>query len=370
MLRRRKEARSGGRRGRLLSWCESVLCLTGALLGAAAGVAKADDPAPDYAAYKQSYSVPFARPVDFKHLTEMTVRASLNGGPVRNFQVDTGSVGIVASADEVPNIDPNARPGQIKYSSSGVEEDGVWTTATVTFPDSKDAQGRVATAVVPVLAVREKRFSGVGVNAVAHAPVLNPRVYMFGVGFGRGRAAHPENNPFVNLSEMQAGTMRRGYTITRAGFTLGLTAAGVGPGYVFQKLAANPVSPGTAALRPGLKDWATPPGGVTVGAVSGPAGTVLMDTGLTNMMLAVPGGPAAGEVPPGEKVTVALLGGRLHYDFKAGDSADPLTPRRVTWITPTHGAFVNTGLRALSAFDYLYDADGGYFGLRPVGAAR
>lgn len=361
--------KNGLRRPNFSLW-RYFICLGGALLSMAATQAGSEVTTPDYGAYKQSYAVPFARPVDFKHLTGMTVRASLNGGPVQSFLVDTGSVGIVVSADEVPGIEPNAPAGDIKYSSSGLEMDGVWTTVTVTFPDSKDAQGRVATARVPALAVKVRRYSGIGVNAVAHAPVLNPRVHMFGVGFGRGLEARPERNPFVNLSEMRAGTMRRGYTITRAGFALGLTAAQAGPGYVFQKLTARPVSPETSALRPGLKDWETPPGGVTVGTLDGPTGTVLMDTGLTNMMLAVPGGPMSGEVPPGEKVTVGLLGGRLHYSFKVGTGADPLTPRRVTWIRPTHGAFVNTGLRALSAFDYLYDADGGYFGLRPVGAAR
>lgn len=95
-------------------------------------------------------------------------------------------------------------------------------------------------------------------------------------------------------------------------------------------------------------------------------GTVLIDTGLTNMMLAAPDGPSPGEVPAGARVTVHLLGGKLHYSFTSGDTADSLTPRKTTWIKPTHGVFVNTGLRALSAFDYLFDADGGYLGLRPV----
>jgi len=247
--------------------------------------------------------------------------------------------------------------------------DGVWTTVTVTFPDSKDAQGRTATATVPVLAVKETIFTGVGVNAIRHAPILNPRVHMFGVGFGRGLEAHPERNPFLNLSEMQAGTMRRGYTITRAGFTLGLTAEKTRRGYVFQKLIPRTVSLETAATRPSLKDWETALGSVTVDALQAPMAAVLMDTGLTNMMIAVPNGPR-GDVTPGAKVTVGLLGGRLPYRFKVGDKSDPLTPRRVTWIIPTHGVFVNTGLRALSAFDYLYDADGGYLGLRPVGAAE
>ena len=94
-------------------------------------------------------------------------------------------------------------------------------------------------------------------------------------------------------------------------------------------------------------------------------GTMLLDTGLTNMMIANPDGPSGREVPPGAKVTVHLLGGQLQYSFTVGDSTDPVAPRRVTWIKPTHGASVNTGLRALARFDYLYDADGGYLALRP-----
>ncbi len=357
----------GGSRRRVSSCRISAACLGGALLCAAA--AGTEDTPPTYAAYKQSYAVPFARPVDLHHLTSLGVRASLNGGPATRFQVDTGSVGIVVSASEVPHIAPDAPAGSIKYSSSGLEMDGVWTTATVTFPDSRNAQGRAATATVPVLAVQKTIFTGVGVNAVQHAPILNPRVHMFGVGFGRGLEAHPERNPFLNLSEMQAGTMRRGYTITRAGFALGLTAEKVGPGYVFQKLTPRTVSPETAKARPGLEDWETAPGSVSVDRRDAQRGTVLMDTGLTNMMIAVPDGPG-GDVTPGAQVTVGLLGGKLPYSFKVGERDDPLTPRRVTWIVPTHGVFVNTGLRVLSAFDYLYDADGGYLGLRPVEAGE
>jgi hypothetical protein len=337
-----------------------LLCPAGSQTGPA-------DRAPDYTKFTRSYQIPFVGTVNFKHLTGMHIRASLNGGPVTGFQVDTGSVGIVVSADEVPNIDPKAPAGSIKYSSSGLEFDGVWTTVTLTFPDSKDAQGKPATAVVPVLAVKERKVYSVGVNSTGRTPAVNPKVHMFGIGFGRGTEAHPEKNPFLNLTEMQAGTMRRGYTITRNGFTLGLTAATVGEGYRFQKLQERTVSAETAALRPGLKDWETAPGSVTVDTLHAPMGTILMDTGLTNMMIAVPDNMATGDVAAGTKVTIDLLGGQLHYNFKVGDTADPLTPRKVTWIKPTHGVFVNTGLRALAAFDYLYDADGGYLGLRPAG---
>jgi hypothetical protein len=353
-------------RRRLLSSGLSVVCLAGGLLNTSSGQGVGGDRTPDYAKDTQSYQVPFAGKVDFKHLTSMHLKASFNGGPPVSMLVDTGSTGIVVSADEVPNIDPKAPPGVIRYSSSGLEFDGVWTTVTLTFPDAKDANGHVVTAIVPVLAVKERKVISVGVNGKGKTGEMNPRVHMFGVGFGRGAEGHPEKNPFLNLTEMQAGTMRRGYTITRTGFTLGLTAAKVGPGYLYEKLTERPVSAETTATRPGLKDWQTPTGSLTVDTLHAPMGTVLIDTGLTNMMIAAPNSADAGDVASGTPMTIDLLGGKLHYSFKVGDTADPLTPRRVTWIKPTHGAFVNTGLRALAAFDYLYDADGGYVGLRPV----
>ena len=347
---------------------KALLCCAVALIWAAYGGTSEAEEAPDYRAFTQSYHIPFTRKVDFDHLTSLHVRASLNGGPPTSFQVDTGSVGIVVSAEEVPDIDPKAPKGSIKYSSSGVELNGVWTMVKVTFPDSRDAKGNVATAMVPVLAVKEKKVSGTGVNSAGQKASSNPHPHMFGIGFGRGTEAHPERNPFVNLAEMQSGTMRRGYTITREGFTLGLTAETVEQGYLFQKLTERKVSPEILALKPGLKDWQTAPGSLTVDNHSAAIGTVLMDTGLTNMMLAAPENASSGDLNPGAMVTIHLLGDRLRYRFKVGDTKDPVTPRKVTWIKPTHGVFVNTGLRAFAAFDYLYDADGGYLGLRPVGS--
>jgi hypothetical protein len=51
-----------------------------------------------------------------------------------------------------------------------------------------------------------------------------------------------------------------------------------------------------------------------------------------------------------------------------GDAANPLTPGRVVLLErgdqPT---FVNTSLRLLNGFDYLFDADNGIVGYRPTG---
>lgn len=42
----------------------------------------------------------------------------------------------------------------------------------------------------------------------------------------------------------------------------------------------------------------------------------------------------------------------------------PQTPTRVDYASASHGTFVNTGLRTLGRYDLLFDADGGYLGLR------
>jgi hypothetical protein len=342
-----------------------------AIFLAMTAVARAAEPSgdsvPDYSKYTQSYRVPFANAVDYNRLKTMEVRVSLNGGPPIKMQVDTGSVGVIAGASDIRNVDPNAPAGSITYSSSGVEIDGVWTPVTITFLDAKDADGKPLTAQVPVLAAMERKTSGIGVNAgKVKPPQKNPKIYMFGVGFGRGKEAHPERNPFLNLAAMHAGTMRRGYTITPAGYALGLTPDVVGSGYVFQKLKEKTLIPEVADKTPGLKDWQTTPGSVTVKGETSPMGLVLMDTGLTNMILGSDN-PTLGDVPDGTDITVNLLSGKLHYSFKVGDKDNPLTPRKVSNVKSSLGGItINTGLHALTAFDYLFDGDGGYLALRPL----
>ncbi len=335
---------------------------------------------PDYSNFHQAYNLPYTRKPNFDRLVSLHVRISIDGGPPTSFQVDTGSCGLIVEADEVPRIDPNATPGSITYSSSGVELRGVWTTATLTFPDAKDANGHVPTATIPILAANERLVHPGAVNgdrraSSSTAPTSRPRTHMLGIGFGRGAETRPDRNAFLNLAEMRAGTMRRGYTITREGITLGLTAADLSASdrntsaarYVFQPLAPRTLAPEAAAFDPHLKDWQTAPGSVTVGNVDQPNTSILLDTGLTNMMIGNPKTTETTDVPDGTDITVHLLSGRLQYTFKTSDPNDPAAPRRVTWTKPRNGTpTLNTGLRALSLFDYLYDADGGFLALRPT----
>src|ERR1700742_4906534 len=65
--------------------------------------------------------VPFADDhLNFQKLGSMHLNLSMNGGESHGFQIDTGSVGIMVGADEIPNFDGKGEPGEITYSSSGV----------------------------------------------------------------------------------------------------------------------------------------------------------------------------------------------------------------------------------------------------------
>jgi hypothetical protein len=227
---------------------------------------------------------------------------------------------------------------------------------------------------VPVLAAKQRQFHPGAVNGgnrkATSAPVKNPRVAMLGIGFGRGKESHQERNPWVNLKEMQAGTMHPGYQITPDGIILGLTDETVGKGYVYEKLVERAATPSTLpGAKPSsfVKDWNSSQGWITVAGKKQQQSSILIDTGLTNLMIQFPEVKDQLQVDPGTEITVSLLSGKLSYSFKTGDTENPSAPRKVTWVHRDGSPAVNTGLRALAHFDYLYDADGGYLGLRPTG---
>ena len=310
-----------------------------------------------YSGYTQSYTVPWVGSPDFTNLTStLKVSAKVNGGPAESYTVDTGSVGFIVPASQVPNIPPNSPAGSITYSSSGLKLTGVWATVPVTFPGVTDQNGTTttATATIPVLAVSTGTCTGVGVNAGSCTGAIP---HMMGIGFGRGTDVYssPPYNVSLNLNEMVAGTMRRGYIIKRGGLCLGLTTANVGTGFVDQTLtSAGPPASGTH------NDWLTPAGGFKAGSGSHVTGTALVDTGLLDMILEDSTYPSSGSPASGTQVTIYL--GTHDYIFDVNDSGEA-TPTSVNYATPSHGTFVNTGLRALANYDLLFDADGGYFGL-------
>jgi hypothetical protein len=334
----------------------SALCvLAGCVSGSNSHPGAAGPGQGQYGSYTQAYTVPWADSPNFSDLTTtLKVNASVNGKDPKAYVVDTGSVGMAVPAADAGETPPDS-PDSLTYNSSGVVLHGKWMTLPVSFPVSGTEAAR---ATVPVLVVTSSECLKSGVNS-SHCEPNNPP-HMLGVGFGRDTTAQasPAYNPLLNLTEMVAGTMRRGYIIGRGGLSLGLTGSDVTGTWTMQSLTnAGPPAVGTH------NDWQTPAGGFQVGTGPAQSGTALIDTGIADMIIEdnEPGSPSTGTVAAGTSMTITL--GSVSYSFTVGDGG-PQTPTSVKHARFTHGAFVNTGRRALGHYDLLFDADGGYLGLR------
>ncbi|MFC6645602.1 hypothetical protein ACFQBQ_08405 [Granulicella cerasi] len=98
------------------------------------------------------------------------------------------------------------------------------------------------------------------------------------------------------LNAMQEGRMRRGYVLTPKGVQLGLNADLMQTGdWKWQKLNSRSVEPPDDSNAP--KDWETAAGTIAVAGKTLGMGTVLIDTGLTNMMVSSPVRPRAETFP-------------------------------------------------------------------------
>ena len=304
------------------------------------------------------------------------LRISFGGGRSYDVVMDTGSTGIVVSADKIPNIDrlQSLGPGQLTYSSSGRIMIGRWVVTPLTVMGRNGTS--IAIAPIPVLAVDRVECTG---SARRCSPRENPRgISMLGVGFAR-RHDHeaqsgPSKNPFLNVASVngaKAERLRRGYLVTRGGVFVGLTAANTKGDFAFVKLD-----------RAG-DDWAPTPVCISVnGATPAACGTLLMDTGVSAMYLTVPESqaPAAitttnGRSPTlvdGTKVAISIpseASPRALYSFTLGEGGNPLAPERLHLVSRVRPPFVNTSVHFLNGFDYLYDADGGFVGFRWTGHA-
>src|SRR5262245_30940475 len=292
--------------------------------------------------------------------------------------MDTGSTGIVVSATSIPGIDqlPNRGPATLTYTSSGRIMQGDWGVTPVTIAGANGAS--VTTAPVLVLAVRTIRCTE---TARTCTPRDNPRgVAMIGIGFGRKHSPPaedvPKKNPFLNVPGTGTDGVRRGYMVTRDGVQVGLTDANTKGDYVTVPLRRDEEFP----------DWISAPACISVDDRAPAAcGTVLPDTGVTRMFLALPPAQTDGRalpagndqtLPPGTRITISLApgapkgGGSADYSFNVGDGANPLAPPRVTLVgrgeRPT---YVNTSVYLLNGFDYFYDADRGVVGYRRTRSA-
>ncbi len=310
------------------------------------------------------------------------LQVSFGGNRPFAMVMDTGSTGIVVSAHRIPNIDtlPSLGPGELTYTSSGRIMRGRLVMTAVTVLGAEGA--RITTNPIPVLAVTQIACT---LRARRCRANENPHgVSMMGIGFGRGHGREAENgpgkNPFLNIATIaapgrdseSAQGMRRGYIVTRRGVHVGLTGENTQPPFSYVALTRSKSG----------NDWSGIPACITVnGATPAACGSMLTDTGVTAMYLTLPdgqstaaairpGGGRAATLAPGTNLTISsptAESPQARYKFTVGDAYNPLAPSRLILVRGPRVPFVNTGLRFLNGFDYLFDADGGRAGFRSTG---
>lgn len=305
-----------------------------------------------------------------------TLGLAVGSGEIHRAVLDTGSTGVVVSASSILDLDdlPVIGPGQLTYTSSGRIMQGRYVLSAVTVIGKNGAA--ITTRPIPVLAVDS-------VNCLASARNCEPReqprgIAMLGVGFAREAdrqtAGTPDKNPFLNLPAMgrpgSPGPIARGYILGRRHVQVGLTPGDVGAQFVTTPLTRDPQR----------DDWAPPQACIAVAQRMPPAcGTLLVDTGVTAMYLSLPDSQtsdreilnARGEPLLADGVELAILpppgASAPSYRFVVGDPSNPVAPERVVLVGEgRRPPFVNTTVRLLNTYDYLFDADAGRIGFRAV----
>ncbi|WCM93019.1 hypothetical protein M5C99_22250 [Acidovorax sp. NCPPB 2350] len=319
--------------------------------------------------------------------------------PARSFTVtmDTGSTGVVISAVDLPGYSRNeeARPANLGWeflSSSKRLWIGHWVVRDLAF---RDASGGEVVARVPVLAV-EKEMICPGWSEKANRPDCEKPtsttespggIAYMGVGFGREHDGQPQGtpdkNPLLNIAAIDGqpapkGTVHGGYIVTKYGVHAGLTTANA-EGFRSVKLQPGSLLANGEPASTDPRDWQQATMAVSVNGGAPEAGPVLVDTGIAQMYLTVadPAALPTKEIPnpsrkgrtatglkEGTPVQVMFPGAQApvaQYDFRVGDAA---APQAVLVNKPGSPAFVNTGRHMLRQYDVLFDAEGGWFGLR------
>jgi hypothetical protein len=132
-------------------------------------------------------------------------------------------------------------------------------------------------------------------------------------------------------------------------------------------------------LNQQANDYKTPAGLISVNGGLPQNATILIDTGITDALIALALGSHQDAIPLprkpgtyciveiGTRFTVSLLDGAAQLSFAIGDNGIA-TPSSGHWIhlNPLEGSFLNTGIRPLADFDIFYDYTSGVFGLDPA----
>ncbi|KDQ15792.1 hypothetical protein BOTBODRAFT_31273 [Botryobasidium botryosum FD-172 SS1] len=302
------------------------------------------------------------------------IYASIGGGDLKRFRVDTGSEGILVASQFVgQDCEITEEKFCLEYTSSKNFYSGRWVIVPVALAASRSPGAIVATTDRMKVRMVEKWRPHGGV------PITDPskiKVIMLGVGFDRDTSSGAKDpcdypiptdiNPFLRLTEMVSGTMTPGYILTPQSITLGITTQNSAR-FDFVKL--DPLGSGWAAPSVYI---AVPTANIMITRAS-----LLIDTGLSYSIVQAPSGVAPPlvrvngpdgksrmQVADGQEFVLTIAGlSKPMYTFKTGSQN---APAYVSWRHHLHNgvAFINTSMHALSEFDYMYDYKAGRLGFR------
>lgn len=330
---------------------------------------------PDYSAYRGSFFIPYT--ADSSYEQHLKVRARINGGPVVEMLLDTGSSVTLISQDLVADFDQNGSQGVTEIAESGQISRGTVSPLHIEFIDAKGEGNAAGQSAV-------SDFTGLVVADIVCAPdaelakackagPAEKRVRRMGVGFGQ-----LDGIALFNLPEIKSGALRAGFVLEPDGVRIGLAGDMISNDFSFVQLE----KPRVEGLKQNL--WAYPQADLTFNVVDSDMpylvhGRFLMDTGIRATLAGIIGAPRHGRVPTGTEVyiTPRWLGGsgpQIRW-IEGNGPAAPLARGHWTKIfedvvTGWGDPFINTGIRPLINYRYLYDAEGGYWGLAPVDDAE
>ena len=299
----------------------------------------------------------------------LSVTVSVGNGPQRLVQVDTGSVGLIVWRGAIGPAAVPQGPGEREYNSSGRIFRGRYFLTRIAF---QTPEGTVQTVRLRVLGVERQDCDPAKPDCPRQGGAALRQVGVLGVGFDRpaytrGDLLDQSDNPFLNLEPMRDGSMPRRYMLSTHSIELGGTASSPAG------FAALPLTIRTHGQGGAPDDWARPAACYTLTSSTdrhfGPVCTkLLVDSGLPEMILTLPpsqrpaGFACDPRCPNGWQATIRA-GNALDWEFKTGE---PGAPSYVRWGLNGNTTQINTGRTLLDHFDYLYDADLGIVGFRPV----
>jgi len=299
----------------------------------------------------------------------LSVTVSVGNGPQRLAQVDTGSVGLIVWRGAIGPAAVPQGPGEREYNSSGRIFRGTYFLTRIAF---QTFQGTVQSVRLSVLGVDRQDCDPAKPDCRTQDGAALQHVGVLGVGFDRtaytrGDRLDQSDNPFLNLEPMRDGGMPRRYVLSTHSIELGGTAS-LPAGFHTLPLTIRTRGHGGAP-----DDWGRPSGCYTLTFSTdqrfGPACTkLLVDSGLPEMILTLPpakrpaGFACDPRCPDGLRAAVRA-GDALDWEFTTGE---PGAPSYVRWGLNGNTTQINTGRVVLDHYDYLYDADLGIVGFRPV----